>query len=128
MPRKADVSIAKNYLDVEELDALNKIVVAYLDFAEVQALNRRPMYMTDWITKLDDFLKLGERAVLTHVGAISHAEAAQKAELEYETFAVRRRTLPSPAEKHFEDAVKRIKQLDRARPTKQPARKPRRRS
>jgi hypothetical protein len=76
--RKADVAIAKNYLDVDELDALNKIVTAYLDFAEVQALNRRPMYMVDWITKLDEFLKLADREVLVHAGSISHAEAVQK--------------------------------------------------
>lgn len=124
-PRKGDVSIAKNYLDVDELDALNKIVVAYLDFAEVQALSRRPMYMADWIAKLDEFLRLGERDVLTHAGSITHAEAVQKAELEFETFAANRRALPSPSEKHFEDAVKKVKQLDRARPMKQPARKPR---
>jgi hypothetical protein len=61
-PRKADASVAKNYLGAEELDALNKIVTAYLEFAEVQALNRRPMYMADWIAKLDDFLKLSEEA------------------------------------------------------------------
>ena len=74
-PRKADVAIAKNYLNADELDALNKIVIAYLDFAEVQALNRRPMYMADWIAKLDDFLRLGERDVLTHAGSISHVDA-----------------------------------------------------
>lgn len=55
--RKNDTSIAKNYLKQEELDALNKIVTAYLDFAEVQVLNQRPMYMRDWIAKLDDFMK-----------------------------------------------------------------------
>ena len=71
-PRKTDVAIAKNYLDAEELDALNKIVTAYLEFAEVQALNRRPMYMADWIAKLDDFLRLSERDVLSHAGRVSH--------------------------------------------------------
>jgi len=81
--RKNDVSIAKNYLKQEELDALNKIVTAYLDFAEVQALNQRPMYMRDWITKLDDFLKLSERKILNHAGKISHETAIQKAETEY---------------------------------------------
>lgn len=110
-PRKA---IAKNYLDENELDALNKIVIAYLDFAEVQALNRKPMYMTDWLAKLDDFLNLGERDVLTHAGSITHAQAVLKAEREFETFATARRALPSPAEKHFDDAVKQVKQLERA--------------
>ncbi len=56
-PRKTDVAIAKNYLGAGELDALNQIVTAYLEFAELQALNRRPMYMADWIAKLDDFLQ-----------------------------------------------------------------------
>jgi len=79
-PSKNDVAIAKNYLKHEELDALNKIVTAYLDFAELQALNQRPMYMRDWITKLDDFLKLSERQILTHAGKISHDAAVQKAE------------------------------------------------
>jgi hypothetical protein len=77
-PRKADVSVAKHYLDVDALDALNKIVTAYLDFAEVQALSQRPMYMADWISKLDEFLKLADREVLAHAGSISHAEAVQK--------------------------------------------------
>lgn len=113
-PRKADVAIAKNYLDADELDALNKIVIAYLDFAEVQALNRKPMYMTDWLAKLDDFLRLGDRDVLAHAGSVSHAVAVLKAEQEFETFAAARRALPSRAEKHFEDAVKQIKQLERA--------------
>jgi len=82
-PRKDDICIAKNYLKHEELDALNKIVTAYLDFAEIQALNHRPMYMRDWIEKLDDFLKLSERQILTHAGKISHEDAVQKAEMEY---------------------------------------------
>lgn len=81
--RKYDVSVAKNYLKQEELDALNKIVTAYLDFAEVQALNHRPMYMRDWVAKLDDFLKLSERQILYHAGKISHDAAIQKAEAEY---------------------------------------------
>ena len=114
-PRKADVAIAKNYLDVDELDALNKIVVAYLDFAEVQALNRRPMYMVDWIAKLDEFLKLADRDVLAHAGSISHAEAVQKAELEFGAFTATRLALPSRVEKHFDDAVKNVKQLERGR-------------
>lgn len=90
-------------------------MVAYLDFAEVQALNRRPMYMIDWIGKLDEFLKLADREVLAHAGSISHAEAVQKAELEVETFMAGHRSLPSPVEKHFDDAVKSVKQLERRR-------------
>ncbi len=77
-PRKTDVAIAKNYLGAEELDALNKIVTAYLEFAEVQALNRRPMYMADWIAKLDDFLRLSERDVLAHAGKVSHRPRSRR--------------------------------------------------
>lgn len=113
--RKADIAIAKNYLDVDELDALNKIVTAYLDFAEVQALSRRPMYMTDWIAKLNDFLKLAGRDVLAHAGSVSHAEAMQNAELEFETFIVARRALSSPVEEQFDAAVKNVKQLESGR-------------
>ena len=83
-PRKADAVIAKNYLTPEELEALNRIVTAYLEFAELQALNRKPMYMPDWIAKLDDFLRLSDREILTHAGTVSHEEAVRKAELEFE--------------------------------------------
>lgn len=76
--RKPDVTIAKNYLTEDELKALNLIVSAYLDFAELQATSRRPMHMRDWIAKLDDFLKLSERNILTHAGKISHDTARPK--------------------------------------------------
>ena len=59
-PTRSDVETAKNYLTAEELDTLNRIVSMYLDFAELQALNRKPMYMRDWIAKLDDFLRVSE--------------------------------------------------------------------
>ena len=110
--QKADVSIAKNYLNEEELDVLNKIVTAYLEFAEVQATNRIPMYMADWIQKLDDFLKLSGKALLSHAGKVTHRNAVAKAELEYEKFAAKRRELKSPVEMHFEQAIEeKIKQL-----------------
>ena len=99
--RKYDVSVAKNYLKQEELDALNKIVTAYLDFAEVQALNHRPMYMRDWIAKLDDFLKLSERQILTHAGKISREAAVQKAEAEYLKYQKSQRGELSQVEKDF---------------------------
>jgi hypothetical protein len=114
--RKADVSIAKNYLDHDELDALNRIVTAYLEFAELQAMNRKPMYMKDWIAKLDDFLRLSDREILTHAGPVSHEDAVAKAELEYNRFATERRALPSPVEKHFEEAVQEVKKLEKKRP------------
>jgi hypothetical protein len=60
------VSVAKNYLDGEELDALNRIVNAYIEFAELRALQRKAMTMRDWITKLDEFLRLSEHELLDH--------------------------------------------------------------
>jgi len=74
VPSRDQASIAKNYLTATELDTLNRIVNAYLEFAELQALNRNPMYMRDWVRKLDDYLRLGERDVLTHTGTVSHEE------------------------------------------------------
>ena len=74
-PRKTDVEVAKNYLSEKELDVLNRIVTMYLEFAELQALNRKPMYMRDWISKLDDFLKLSDREILTNAGTVSHEQA-----------------------------------------------------
>lgn len=114
--RKSDVTIAKNYLDGEELDALNRIVTAYLEFAELQATNRKPMYMADWIRKLDDFLRLSEREILTHAGRVSHEAAVARAESEYHRFAAIRATLPTPVDLHFAEAVRQIDQLDRTRP------------
>ena len=121
-PNKAEAVIAKNYLSSEELNALNRIVVAYLELAEVQALNRKPMYMRDWIAKLDDFLRLGGRDILKHAGKISHEQAARKAELEFEKFHRAQLAEPSQVEKDFDAAVKELKKLPATNPVK-PARK-----
>jgi hypothetical protein len=110
-PRKSDVSVAKNYLNADELDALNRIVTAYLEFAELQARNRKAMHMKDWIVKLDDFLRLSERQVLMHAGTISHEIAAGKAEEEYEKFHIEQLNEPSEVEKHFEATIERLKTL-----------------
>ena len=114
-PLKEDVIIAKNYLGEDELDKLNRIVTAYLEFAELQAMNRKPMYMEDWIGKLDDFLALSDREVLDHAGKVSHDNAVAKARREYERFSAKRRKLPSPVERHFEEAVNGVKQLEKQR-------------
>ena len=114
---KEEAVIAKNYLNAEELEALNRIVNAYLEFAEVQALNRKPMYMRDWIAKLEDFLRISGREILIHAGRISHEQAAQKAELEFEKHRALRINQPSPAEKDFEKAVKQI-ESEAAKPKK----------
>lgn len=116
-PRRADVKSAKNYLAPEELEALNRIVNAYLEFAELQAMNRKPMAMAHWIAKLDDFLRISEREILTHAGRVSHEAAIAKAELEYDHFSSRRAALPSPVEAHFEEALRDVKQLEKTRST-----------
>jgi hypothetical protein len=115
---QSDVEIAKNYLGAEELDTLNRIVSMYLDFAELQALNRRPMYMRDWISKLDEFLKVSERDILTHAGAVSHEAAIEKARSEYEKFRKRMLEEPSPVEMHFIEAVNETKQLEKGKSKK----------
>lgn len=110
-PRKSDVGVAKNYLSVDELDALNRIVSMYLEFAELQAKNRRVMYMRDWIKKLDDFLRISDREILEHAGKVSHEAALATAELHYERFRQEQDRLPSRAILDFERAVADAKRL-----------------
>jgi hypothetical protein len=112
-PSKSEAIIAKNYLASEELDVLNRIVTTYLELAELQAMNRRPMYMRDWIAKLDEFLSLSGREILKHAGKISHEEAMRKAELEFEKFHHAQIQETSQVERDFEAAVKGLKKLPR---------------
>jgi len=107
-PSRDEAVVAKNYLTPEELDVLNRIVAAYLEFAELQALNRKPMYMKDWIVKLDDYLRVSDRDILTHVGTVSHEEAVCKAELEFEKYRQQQLAEPSQVEKDFEKAVMKL--------------------
>lgn len=101
LPKRTDAEIAKNYLSSDELDTLNRIVSLYLDFAELQAKSHKPMYMKDWIQKLDDFLKLSGKELLSHVGKISAELAKQKADTEYDKFKERTAYSFSPVEIHF---------------------------
>ena len=101
LPKRTDAEIAKNYLSPEELNTLNRIVSLYLDFAELQAQSHKPMYMKDWIQKLDDFLKLSGKELLTHAGTISAELAKQKANQEYDKFKERTQYELSPVEIHF---------------------------
>ena len=101
MPKRDDARIAKNYLDRNELDTLNRIVSLYLDFAELQAKLHKPMYMRDWIAKLDDFLRLSGQELLTHAGHISAELAKAKADAEYDKFKERTKDILSPVEIHF---------------------------
>lgn len=113
-PKKNDAEFAKNYLTAEELDILNRIVNLYLDFAELQAKSHTPMYMKDWIQKLDDFLKLSGKELLTHAGTISAEVAKLKANTEYDKFKERTLESLSPVELHFiENFEKEQKRLNK---------------
>lgn len=117
-PRKADIGVAKNYLDEKELGDLNLIVSFYLDFAELQARSRRAMTMHDWVAKLDDFMRISDRAILTHAGKVSHEAALALAETEFERFRLSQDALPSPVETHFVEALQKVKQLEKGKRTK----------
>ena len=104
--RKQDVSIAKNYLNEEELASLNNLVEQYLVFAEGQAMRRITMSMSNWIEKLHGFLTLNDRNLLTHAGKISHELAITKAEKEYESFQAKRIANESNKDGEFEKAIK----------------------
>ena len=101
LPKKTDAEYAKNYLTEEELDILNRIVNLFLDFAELQAKSHTPMYMKDWVQKLDDFLKLSGKELLNHAGTISAEVAKLKANAEYDKFKARSLERLSPVEIHF---------------------------
>lgn len=117
--RKQDVTIAKNYLSEQELAALNNLVEQYLVFAEGQAMRRVPMQMADWVTKLDGFLSLNDRDILTHAGRISHEMAQAKAEMEYCKFKEISAVDSKPVDADFERAVQALpKPVKSKRPKK----------
>lgn len=89
--RKTDVTVAKNYLNEEEIDGLNRIVGMWLDFAEDQAMRRHQIFMRDWEKRLDEFLRFNERRVLPDAGKVSHKQAEDHAHAQYDKFEVRRR-------------------------------------
>ena len=105
-PTQQETEIAKNYLNEKELNILNRMVTAYLEVAELQALNLRPMYMKDWIQRLDDFLKMTGKEILQHPGAISHQQAIDKAKEEYDKFVGQNTSQLSRVEEDF------IKQIE----------------
>ena len=105
--RKTDVSIAKNYLKEEELSALNNLVEQYLIFAQGQAQRRVPMYMKNWIEKLNGFLSLNDREILNNAGSISHELAKENAEREYDKFKEGQQRII--AESDFDKVIKKIK-------------------
>ncbi|WP_303042820.1 virulence RhuM family protein [Enterocloster bolteae] len=110
--KRSDVEVAKNYLDEKELDALNKIVAAYLDIAEVHALNQEPMYMKDWLETIDDYLRMTRRDILTTKGKVTHQQALEKAHSEYEKYKRNQEYILSPVECHFLESIGELDKLD----------------
>ena len=110
--KRSDVEVAKNYLDEKELDALNKIVTAYLDIAEVHALNQEPMYMKDWLETIDDYLRMTRRDILTTKGKVTHQQALEKAHLEYEKYKKNQEYILSSVECHFLESIGELDKLD----------------
>ena len=106
--RKQDANIAKNYLTGNELAALNNLVEQYLIFAEGQAMRRIPMHMGDWLKKLDAFLNINDRDILTHAGKISHEMARQFAESEYQKFSRKRVTTQDQIGNDLDKLVKQL--------------------
>jgi hypothetical protein len=113
-PRKQDVVIAKNYLNEEELLALNNLAEQYLIFAEGQAMRKIPMHMKDWIEKLHGFLSLNDREILTHAGKISHQLAVEMAENEYEKY---NQQAINTFESDFDKEIKKIQAVNPKRNT-----------
>ena len=112
-PSKQEVQIAKNYLNEEELNVLNRMVTAYIEVAEIQAMDRKPMYMKDWIEWLDAFLQMTGKNILDHAGTISHDMAVKKANDAYIVYKEKTKNELSAIEKDFirqiDDAVKLLK-------------------
>jgi len=120
--RKNDVTIAKNYLREEEITELNRIVVMFLDFAEDQARRRKQVFLRDWKTQLDGFLRFNERNVLPDACTVSREEADRRALEQYAQFETRRRQAAEQAGevdvlRHLEQAAKQVESLKPA-PTK----------
>ena len=104
-PVLKDISIAKNYLNDEELKILNNIVSGYFDFAEIQAMRHNPMYMSDYVEHLDNVLKTTGEKVLQGAGTISHAQAIEKATEEYRKYQSQNL---SPVEEEYLESIKNI--------------------
>lgn len=108
--RKKDVSIAKNYLDEDEIKLLGLLVEQYLAFAEAMAQQRTPMYMADWIKRLDTIIQMNGRELLTHAGKISHNEALEKSTVEYEKYREQQKKLEYEASlKELENDINSLK-------------------
>ncbi|WP_346670723.1 virulence RhuM family protein [Faecalicoccus acidiformans] len=114
-PALKDISIAKNYLDDEELKILNNIVSGYFDFAEIQAMRHHPMYMADYVEHLDNVLKTTGEKVLQDAGTISHTQAIEKATKEYRKYQVQNL---SPVEEEYLETIKKIQNIAKTKANK----------
>ncbi len=116
-PTKQEIGVAKNYLAEEELAILNRLVSAYLDIAEVNAMQRKPMYMKDWIEILDGFIKMSRQDVLINAGKISAELAQRKALTEYENYKNKPDEALSEVERQFLASIEQTnKQLKALKP------------
>ena len=105
---------------MEELQVLNRIVNLYIEYAELQALERKTMTMQDWISKLDEFLRISGRELLDHAGKISAESAKAKAEQEYARYRALSDRHPQRVDAEFEKAAKELKILPKPRTPKPP--------
>ncbi|MFA7501097.1 MAG: RhuM family protein, partial [Sulfurimonas sp.] len=107
---KKDVSIAKNYLNEDEIKLLGLLVEQYLAFAETMASQKTPMYMKDWIARLDMILSINGRELLAHAGKISHQIAKERSELEYQKYKeIQKEEQKTQSIKELEEDIKRLK-------------------
>jgi len=108
--KKSEISIAKNYLNEDEIKLLGLLVEQYLAFAETMAQQRTPMYMKDWIERLDTILQLNGRELLTHAGIVSHEKALQKSEAEFEKYKIAQKAMEKEQSlQEIEDDIKKLK-------------------
>ena len=112
--KKQDISIAKNYLNEDEIKLLGLLVEQYLAFAETMAQQQTPMYMKDWIERLDSILQMNGRELLDHAGKVSHKMAIEKSGIEYEKFKEEQKKLEKEDNlKELEQDIKRLKSIEK---------------
>ena len=115
-PQRAEVTVAKNYLTEDEVTDLNLMVSAYLDIAEMKARERTPMHMQDWVKELEDFIIYRKRPQLHSAGNISHEEAVNIAEAEYEKYRMKTSEELTQVERDFLETICRTYELLEGRP------------
>jgi hypothetical protein len=110
-PTREETGIAKNYLNADELATLNLMVSAFFDLAELRAMQHRPMYMRDWVAELDDFAQRYGKGILSNAGNVSHLDAIEKANAEYDKYRKLSIDEISPAERDFIENIKATQKL-----------------